>query len=101
MDGDGSDGGSCGPHVHSYCFLIVSWHASSRRCERGTFPRWALLSKETIGDEFMDKDRIKGSAQQAKGKMKEVAGKTTGDKKTEAEGRPRKPLEKSATQSAE
>ena len=30
----------------------------------------------------MDKDRIKGSAQQAKGKVKEVAGKATGDKKT-------------------
>jgi uncharacterized protein YjbJ (UPF0337 family) len=35
----------------------------------------------------MDEDRIKGSAEQAKGKMKEVAGKVTGDKKTEAEGK--------------
>jgi uncharacterized protein YjbJ (UPF0337 family) len=35
----------------------------------------------------MDKDRIKGSAEQAKGKMKEVAGKVTGDSKTEAEGK--------------
>ena len=35
----------------------------------------------------MDKDRIKGSAEQAKGKMKEVAGKATGDSKTEAEGK--------------
>jgi uncharacterized protein YjbJ (UPF0337 family) len=33
----------------------------------------------------MDKDRIKGSAQQAKGKIKEVAGKVTGDKKLEGE----------------
>ena len=38
----------------------------------------------------MDKDRIKGSAQQAKGKVKEVAGKATGDKKTEAEGKTEK-----------
>jgi uncharacterized protein YjbJ (UPF0337 family) len=35
----------------------------------------------------MDKDRIKGSAQQAKGKIKEVAGKATGDKKLESEGK--------------
>jgi uncharacterized protein YjbJ (UPF0337 family) len=35
----------------------------------------------------MDKDRIKGSAQQAKGKSKEVAGKALGDSKLEAEGK--------------
>jgi len=34
----------------------------------------------------MDKDRIKGSAEQAKGVVKEVAGKVTGDKKLESEG---------------
>jgi len=34
----------------------------------------------------VDKDRVKGSAKQAKGKLKEVAGKTTGDKKLENEG---------------
>jgi uncharacterized protein YjbJ (UPF0337 family) len=36
---------------------------------------------------MIDKDRIKGSAEQAKGKAKEWAGKVTGDKKTEAEGK--------------
>jgi uncharacterized protein YjbJ (UPF0337 family) len=35
----------------------------------------------------MDKDRIEGSAQQAKGAVKEVAGKITGDAKLEAEGK--------------
>ena len=35
----------------------------------------------------MDMDRIKGSAQQAKGKVKEVAGKVSGDKKLEGEGK--------------
>jgi uncharacterized protein YjbJ (UPF0337 family) len=35
----------------------------------------------------MDKDRIKGSAEQAKGKVKEYGGKATGDTKTEAEGK--------------
>jgi len=38
----------------------------------------------------MDKDRIKGSARQAKGKIKEVAGKITGDTKLEAEGKSEK-----------
>jgi uncharacterized protein YjbJ (UPF0337 family) len=35
----------------------------------------------------MDKDRIKGSAQQAKGAVKEVAGKIAGDAELEAEGK--------------
>lgn len=34
----------------------------------------------------MDKDRIEGSANQAKGAMKQAAGKMTGDAKLEAEG---------------
>jgi uncharacterized protein YjbJ (UPF0337 family) len=35
----------------------------------------------------MDKDRVEGSIEQAKGKVKEVAGKTTGDSKLETEGK--------------
>jgi uncharacterized protein YjbJ (UPF0337 family) len=35
----------------------------------------------------MDKDRIQGSAEQAKGAIKEVAGKVTGDAKLESEGK--------------
>jgi uncharacterized protein YjbJ (UPF0337 family) len=35
----------------------------------------------------MDKDRIKGSAEQAKGSLKEKAGKLTGDTKLESEGK--------------
>jgi uncharacterized protein YjbJ (UPF0337 family) len=35
----------------------------------------------------MNKDRIQGSAEQAKGKVKEVAGKATGDAKLESEGK--------------
>ncbi len=34
----------------------------------------------------MDKDRIEGSASQAKGAIKQAAGKMTGDAKLEAEG---------------
>ncbi|WP_421993149.1 CsbD family protein [Roseococcus sp.] len=35
----------------------------------------------------MDKDRIEGMAKQAKGAIKEVAGKLTGDAKLQAEGK--------------
>lgn len=35
----------------------------------------------------MDKDRIKGAAKQAKGVVKKVAGKLTGDAKLKAEGK--------------
>jgi uncharacterized protein YjbJ (UPF0337 family) len=35
----------------------------------------------------MDKDRVEGSAQQAKGKVKEVTGKILGDAKLQAEGK--------------
>jgi uncharacterized protein YjbJ (UPF0337 family) len=35
----------------------------------------------------MDKDRINGSAEQAKGKIKETVGKAMGDKKLESEGK--------------
>jgi len=35
----------------------------------------------------MDEDRVKGSAQNMKGKVKEAAGKVTGDAKLESEGR--------------
>jgi uncharacterized protein YjbJ (UPF0337 family) len=35
----------------------------------------------------MDKDRIKGSAEQAKGTVKETVGKVLGDKKLETEGK--------------
>jgi uncharacterized protein YjbJ (UPF0337 family) len=38
----------------------------------------------------MDKDRIKGAAQQAKGTVKEAAGKVTGDTKLQAEGKANK-----------
>jgi uncharacterized protein YjbJ (UPF0337 family) len=35
----------------------------------------------------MNKDRIKGSAEQAKGKIKETVGKATGDAKLQGEGK--------------
>jgi len=41
-------------------------------------------------DTSMDKDRINGSAEQAKGAVKETAGKVFGDKKLETEGKTEK-----------
>jgi uncharacterized protein YjbJ (UPF0337 family) len=38
----------------------------------------------------MDKDRVEGSLHQAKGKVKEVAGKALGDAKLEGEGKAEK-----------
>jgi uncharacterized protein YjbJ (UPF0337 family) len=38
-------------------------------------------------DMFMDKDRINGAADQAKGAVKDAAGKVTGDTKLQAEGK--------------
>ena len=38
----------------------------------------------------MNKDRIQGSATEAKGKVKEVFGKVTGDSKLESEGKAEK-----------
>jgi uncharacterized protein YjbJ (UPF0337 family) len=35
---------------------------------------------------MIDKDRVQGSAEQAKGKVKEWSGKALGDKKLETEG---------------
>lgn len=35
----------------------------------------------------MNKDRVEGSFEQAKGKVKEVAGKATGDTKLQSEGK--------------
>jgi uncharacterized protein YjbJ (UPF0337 family) len=51
---------------------------------------WAergLISGPRLEVTMVDKDRIKGSAEQAKGKVKEVAGKVTGDSKLEGEGK--------------
>lgn len=45
-----------------------------------------VISLFPNGDYRMDKDRIEGAANQAKGAVKETAGKMTGDAKLQAEG---------------
>jgi uncharacterized protein YjbJ (UPF0337 family) len=60
-----------------FCNLIVPSFVSS------TLLSVSLTHKEEFA---MDTDRVKGAAHQAKGAVKEAAGKVTGDKKTQAEG---------------
>jgi len=59
----------------------------------GTRPCTGTLSLDTHNEraeDAMNKDRIQGSAEQAKGKLKEVTGKATGDTKLEGEGKAQK-----------
>jgi uncharacterized protein YjbJ (UPF0337 family) len=59
-----------------------------RYLERNLDGAVALDTQQTNNeDTAMDKDRIKGSAEQAKGAVKETAGKIFGDKKLETEGK--------------
>jgi uncharacterized protein YjbJ (UPF0337 family) len=54
---------------------------------RGTLTQAAEFSQQFNRRTEMDKDRVKGSAEQAKGKVKEVAGKALGDEKLKTEGK--------------
>lgn len=48
----------------------------------------------------MDNDRIKGAAKEVKGSIKETAGKLTGNRETELEGRRKKPWARCSATSA-
>jgi uncharacterized protein YjbJ (UPF0337 family) len=50
-------------------------------------PAYDPTAFTTLEATMVDKDRIRGSAEQAKGKMKEVVGKLTGDTKLESQGK--------------
>jgi uncharacterized protein YjbJ (UPF0337 family) len=61
---------------------------------RGTAEYFCFWNGQLAGEFFpqqrrmnMDKDRMEGSAEQAKGKVKEVAGKALGDEKMKTEGK--------------
>jgi uncharacterized protein YjbJ (UPF0337 family) len=54
----------------------------------GTAPELSRsLTEANMEEQAMDKDRVKGMAQQGKGGMKEAAGKVMGDEKLKAEGK--------------
>jgi uncharacterized protein YjbJ (UPF0337 family) len=61
--------------------------AAMRNVFDGLFVVGTSIAILEQGQTTMNKDRIEGSAQQAKGKVKEVAGKVTGDSKLETEGK--------------
>jgi len=62
-------------------------HQSIRNQSVDTGVTSALNPRARIEDTAMDKDRIEGSAEQAKGAVKETAGKVIGDKKLETDGK--------------
>jgi uncharacterized protein YjbJ (UPF0337 family) len=53
----------------------------------GTLAQARSSRGNATGVSEMDKDRVEGSAEQAKGKVKEVAGKAVGDEKLKTEGK--------------
>jgi uncharacterized protein YjbJ (UPF0337 family) len=57
-------------------------HRNTARYEIGL----SAGEKTFLGERVMDKDRVEGSANQAKGAIKQAAGKVTGDAKLQAEG---------------
>jgi uncharacterized protein YjbJ (UPF0337 family) len=61
--------------------LLWAWNVSVR-----TDVAYVIPNKK-IKDINMNKDRVEGSLEQAKGKVKEVTGKVTGDSKLETEGK--------------
>jgi uncharacterized protein YjbJ (UPF0337 family) len=73
---------NCAPHARR------SAPVSTRHLEQCIRESVTLDNKQTNNeDAAMDKDRIKGSAAQAKGAVKETVGKAFGDKKLETEGK--------------
>ncbi|MGA3401563.1 MAG: CsbD family protein [Acetobacteraceae bacterium] len=67
---------------------ITGWRIE-REATRTDFASFWLRGLQAADHEekIMDKDRVDGAAHQAKGALKETAGRMIGDKKTEAEGK--------------
>jgi uncharacterized protein YjbJ (UPF0337 family) len=74
--------------VDFHAVLATTFIRTARYLEQNTDE--AVISEtQQINNEdlAMDKDRFKGSGEQAKGAVKEAAGKVFGDKKLETEGK--------------
>jgi uncharacterized protein YjbJ (UPF0337 family) len=70
------------------CVLATTFIRTPRYLEQNTDEAVTLETQQINNEDMaMDKDRIKGSAEQAKGAVKEAAGKVFGDKKLETEGK--------------
>ena len=74
---------TCLPPKSGHCF--VSDHAAP--VPNLFAPRAFWFGLEHSKEEFMDKEHLKGAADKAKGAVKDAAGKATGDKKMQAEGK--------------
>jgi uncharacterized protein YjbJ (UPF0337 family) len=65
---------------------VTKKDAKNDKVSSTSLPVACLLEATTQEDE-MDKDRVEGVAKQAKGAVKDAAGKLTGDAKLQAEGK--------------
>jgi len=67
--------------------------APAARKNRKIFQKWnparleAFPPDATVEDRIVDKEHIRGAADKAKGAVKDAAGKITGDKEMQAEGK--------------
>jgi uncharacterized protein YjbJ (UPF0337 family) len=73
-------------YEYNTCSLEVLALASSPRA-RGTAAWVRSWPIPQLKEFVMDKDRVEGSLKQAKGAVKDAAGKLTGDSKLQAEGK--------------
>jgi uncharacterized protein YjbJ (UPF0337 family) len=74
--------------VDFHSVLATTFIRTTRYLEQNTDEAVTLGTQQINNEDMaMDKDRIKGSAEQAKGAVKEAAGKVFGDKKLETEGK--------------
>ena len=69
---------------------VLNYHTSNDGNATSDWDVYQVYPQRSRDEDAMNKDRIQGSAEQAKGKMKEVAGKATGDTKLESEGKAQK-----------
>jgi uncharacterized protein YjbJ (UPF0337 family) len=74
------------PNLHRYASYLFEFGRRTKKVT-GTPVISARYGSSVIQSELkMDKDRIEGSASQAKGAVKQGVGKITGDAKLQAEG---------------
>jgi uncharacterized protein YjbJ (UPF0337 family) len=79
--------GQAGPKAGRFSVAGLVCASKSRHGKEQNIDAAIVLRPTHSEDMAMDKDRIKGSAEQAKGAVKEAAGKISGDKKLESEGK--------------
>jgi uncharacterized protein YjbJ (UPF0337 family) len=74
-------------HLRSYVLAAATNSTGSHPRHLHALQQNVDLPRIRTTQWMVDKDRVKGSVEQAKGKAKEWAGKATGDAETEVEGK--------------